>query len=120
MSNLTNILPSIDECSVIDDSEVSITLVADENIDYFKGHFPQASILPGVVQLDWAIHYAREHLAIADSAVRNLEVLKFQEVITPNMKVTLLLTLKSAHKFTFKYISTKGTHASGRIVLEET
>lgn len=118
MSDLTNTLPSIEALEVVD-NEVSMSVFAAENIDYFKGHFPQASILPGVVQLDWAIHFAREHLAIADSAVKNLEVLKFQEVITPNMNVTLLLTLKSAHKFTFKYTSTKGTHASGRIVLEE-
>ncbi|MDO6426636.1 thioester dehydrase [Thalassotalea sp. 1_MG-2023] len=119
MSDLTNILPNIEAVKVFD-NEVSMSVFVAENIDYFKGHFPQASILPGVVQLDWAIHFAREYLSISNSAVKNVEVLKFQEVITPNMKVTLLLTLKSADKFTFKYISAKGTHASGRIVLEET
>ncbi|WP_448564089.1 ApeI family dehydratase [Thalassotalea ganghwensis] len=99
--------------------EVSLRLFIGENIEYFEGHFPQAAILPGVVQLDWAIHYAKQHFILASSSVKNVEVLKFQVVIAPNSEVTLSLSQKSPHKFTFSYSSNKGVHSSGRIVLEE-
>jgi len=98
---------------------IEVTLYVGSNIDYFKGHFPQAPILAGVVQLDWAIHFGFKHLDVLNTAVKNVEVLKFQVVIQPDQEIKLLLVKKSDCKFTFKYVSEKGVHSSGRIVLEE-
>ncbi len=95
--------------------EVLLTLSLAPQLDYFKGHFPDAPILAGVVQLDWAIHYGRKYFGY-QNAVENVEVLKFQVVMTPGLEVTLALEKKSEHKFTFRYYSHKGQHASGRIV----
>ncbi|MCG7565691.1 thioester dehydrase [Pseudoalteromonas sp. CnMc7-15] len=94
--------------------EVLLTLSLAPQLDYFKGHFPDAPILAGVVQLDWAIHYGRKYFGY-QNAVENVEVLKFQVVMTPGLEVTLALEKKSA-KVTFRYYSHKGQHASGRIV----
>ncbi len=98
---------------------VAVALHVGSQIDYFTGHFPQAPILAGVVQLDWAIHFGFKHLDLCQAAVKNVEVLKFQVVIQPEDRVNLMLVKKSDHKFTFKYESEKGVHSSGRIVLEE-
>ena len=117
MSELNGVLPQELEHSV-ESEQVIVNLKVDADIDFFKGHFPQAPVLPGVAQLDWAIHYARKYLSLSDAPVKNVEALKFQVVITPNQEVTLDLVQKSETKFTFKFCSEKGTHASGRIVLE--
>lgn len=115
---LDKVLPSIRIKSKQPD-EVILVLGVDENIDYFKGHFPGTPILAGVVQLDWAVKFGIEYLGLQNVAVKSLDVLKFQVIIEPNQDVELTLIKKSDTKFTFKYVSAKGTHASGRVVLEE-
>src|SRR5690242_4306687 len=39
---------------------------------YFAGHFPDFPLLPGVVQLDWAIHYAKLIFGMQDSSQSDL------------------------------------------------
>ncbi|WP_439135535.1 ApeI family dehydratase [Pseudomaricurvus sp.] len=89
------------------------------NLRYFDGHFDQAPILPGVVQIHWAEHFARTAFAPEGEFLR-MEVIKFQKVITPGDTVNLDLTYDSAkNKITFAYHSPRGQHSSGRIVLEK-
>lgn len=90
-----------------------------KELSYFQGHFPNAPILPGVVQLDWAYELGLQYLAVSQSAIKEVQILKYQYVIQPDMDITLKLEKKTDHKFTFQYLSEKGSHASGRIVLEE-
>ncbi len=96
--------------------EVVLTLYLPPDLDYFRGHFPGAPILAGVVQLDWAVKYARQYLSIQGD-VKDIEVLKFQVVMTPELELTLTLTKKKDDKFSFSYHSHKGQHASGRVVI---
>lgn len=98
---------------------VKLTLKVQSSLDYFEGHFPELPILAGVVQLDWAVKFANEYLGLSSAVVKQVEVLKFQEMIRADQVVDLSLTRKSDYKFLFKYVSDIGVHASGRIVLEE-
>jgi 3-hydroxymyristoyl/3-hydroxydecanoyl-(acyl carrier protein) dehydratase len=117
LSQPNNIDPVIRNVKSVE-SGVVLSLDVLEELTYFEGHFPQSPILAGVVQLDWAIKLAKQYLSLDTSmSVQNVEVLKFMEVITPGMSLTLTLTQKSEHKFIFKYESEQGTHASGRVVL---
>jgi 3-hydroxymyristoyl/3-hydroxydecanoyl-(acyl carrier protein) dehydratase len=101
------------------DDSVKLTFKVQASLDYFKGHFPDTPILAGVVQLDWAVNFAYEHLNLSSTTVRQVEVLKFKEMIHPDQIINLSLIRKSDHKFLFQYQSEKGVHASGRILLEE-
>ncbi|XQW84902.1 thioester dehydrase [Thalassotalea piscium] len=117
MNKLEVTKPDILSVESLGDSVIMKFLLQPE-LDYFKGHFPNMPILAGVVQLDWAIKYTQQHLGFESQLVINVEVLKFQVVLSPNLEVQLHLEKKSTNKVLFKYISAKGIHASGRIVFE--
>jgi 3-hydroxymyristoyl/3-hydroxydecanoyl-(acyl carrier protein) dehydratase len=98
-----------------------LTLHIPTDLDYFKGHFDQAPILAGVVQLHWAAEFAQQYLDIAPTDVMDIQVLKFQEMILPGHEVVLTLTKKSAEKVLFSYQSTMAngevkSHSSGRLI----
>jgi acyl-CoA synthetase (AMP-forming)/AMP-acid ligase II len=81
----------------------------------FEGHFPQGAILPGVVQLDWAIDAGREAFGIEVPVVR-LEVLKFLLPVLPDQRLTLALQWDAAaRRMPFRFESPRGLHASGRV-----
>ncbi|MES2822111.1 MAG: hypothetical protein V4732_00820 [Pseudomonadota bacterium] len=67
---------------------LDLTLNVTENLCYFAAHFPDFPVLPGVVQLSWAVNYAREFLGL-NAPVMNIERLKFTCPIQPNTKIIL-------------------------------
>ncbi|SFI10801.1 Acyl-coenzyme A synthetase/AMP-(fatty) acid ligase [Collimonas sp. OK307] len=94
---------------------VLLELTVPADLLYFNGHFDGAPILPGVVQLDWAISYGRQYFPLAPHFLGMLG-LKFQRVILPGAVVQLELlhdTQKSS--LAFRMMSATGPHASGRI-----
>lgn len=95
-----------------------LELVVPAELLYFDGHFSVAPVLPGVVQVDWAIHYGRRYLALA-GAFKGINALKFQQMIRPDQPVQLELAHDAAKgSLNFRYFSDAGAHASGRILLE--
>lgn len=94
---------------------LELTVPAD--LLYFDGHFSVAPVLPGVVQVDWAIHYGRRYLGLAGS-FGGINALKFQQMIRPAQPVQLELVHDAAKgSLNFRYFSEAGAHASGRILL---
>jgi 3-hydroxymyristoyl/3-hydroxydecanoyl-(acyl carrier protein) dehydratase len=67
-----------------------IDMVVDAGLLWFQGHFPGAPILPGVVQIDWALAFARDHLGLAMPCAREFQI-KFKAVIVPGDALTLAL-----------------------------
>jgi len=118
LSKLQETQPLFVKKEIIDNG-VKLTFKVQASLDYFRGHFPDTPILAGVVQLDWAVNFAYEHLNLSSTTVRQVEVLKFKEMIHSDQIINLSLLRKSDHKFLFEYQSEKGVHASGRILLEE-
>ncbi|MCL1075757.1 3-hydroxyacyl-ACP dehydratase FabZ family protein [Shewanella dokdonensis] len=86
-------------------------------VDYpaFAGHFPGYPVLPGVVQLDWAIRFGCQQFGY-QTAVAQLEVLKFQQLIQPGMQVLLSIQhLAEKRKLQFSFSAGEQRFASGRI-----
>jgi acyl-coenzyme A synthetase/AMP-(fatty) acid ligase/3-hydroxymyristoyl/3-hydroxydecanoyl-(acyl carrier protein) dehydratase len=94
---------------------LELTVPAD--LLYFDGHFSVAPVLPGVVQVDWAIHYGRRYLRL-EGGIQGIAALKFQQMIRPERPVLLELVHDLAKGgLNFRYFSEAGAHASGRILL---
>ncbi|MES2162330.1 MAG: AMP-binding protein [Pseudomonadota bacterium] len=90
---------------------------APANLLYFDGHFDAAPVLPGVVLVDWAIHYGRQYFKLPPR-FKGINALKFQQVIQPETPVQLELLHEVAKGcLQFRYVSEAGQHASGRVML---
>ena len=97
---------------------VLLSVSAPAKLLYFDGHFTDAPILPGVAQLDWAIHYGRQYFDLPPR-FRSVQALKFQQVIQPEQTVQLELLYDAAKgSLQFRYTSDAGAHASGRISMQ--
>lgn len=107
--------PQIEEIEH-DAQRVKLQLTIPADLFYFDGHFDQAPILPGVVQVDWAIAIGRRYFDLPP-VFRAVNMLKFQQVIRPTQVVTLELNYDAAKEtLGFRYTSSVGQHASGRVV----
>ncbi len=104
-------------------NSVQLTLHIPIDLAYFEGHFTNAPLVPGVVQLHWAVLYGREYCDINRNAVIDVPQashIKFSNPIFPNHEVCLILDHQIEKKIiTFKYISkvidgSDITHSSGR------
>ena len=69
-------------------TRIALTVPAD--LPYFAGHFPNLPVLPGVVQLSWAIELGRKYVSVAGD-FHALQNVKFMRVIQPDEHIVLLL-----------------------------
>ncbi|MBI6900038.1 acyl-CoA synthetase family protein [Pseudomonas putida] len=98
--------------------ELHLRLAIPLDLACFPGHFPQTPVLPGVVQIDWAIALAASHLQLAQRFA-GMEVLKFQQLVRPGDELLLTLRFDATRgKLYFAYTCAGQPCSSGRIVLE--
>ena len=100
------------------DGEWSLQLSVPPDLAYFSGHFPKAPVLPGVVQVEWALNLGRQLLKL-DGAFAGMEVLKFQQLVRPGDEIQLHLRFDAERgKLYFAYRNDLATCSSGRILLD--
>lgn len=88
------------------------------DLAHFSGHFPKAPVLPGVVQVQWALHMARQILPFP-TRFAGMEVLKFQQLIRPGDTLQLTLRFDAERgKLYFAFNNAGAPCSSGRILLE--
>ncbi|MGE8066814.1 AMP-binding protein [Pseudomonas sp. NPDC089569] len=98
--------------------EWSLQLAVPPDLAYFSGHFPQAPVLPGVVQVEWAMNLGQQLMGLPEKFA-GMEVLKFQQLVRPGDEVQLHLRFDSTRgKLYFAYRNETATCSSGRILLE--
>ncbi|WP_076418917.1 hypothetical protein [Colwellia sp. UCD-KL20] len=109
------LFPQVDHVEANED-EVVLSLTIPADLYYFKGHFPQAPILAGVVQVHWVMHYVEQYFDLKIEQYLSVDALKFQVIIAPEYQVKLILKKMSDLKVSFNYSSEHGAHTSGRAV----
>lgn len=81
----------------------------------FDGHFPSFPILPGVVQVDWAVHIARAHLRL-DGQFKGITATKFRRVVRPGMELALTLEHRpDSGELRFEYLLGHVMASTGRV-----
>ena len=96
-------------------SELWLKLKLPEELKYFDGHFDGHPILAGVIQLNWAIEFAREAFPLRGE-FEGIDALKFFRVMCAGEEVTLdLRQLGGKEKLHFRYRSEQHEHSVGRI-----
>ncbi|WGS49064.1 AMP-binding protein [Paraburkholderia sp. D15] len=89
------------------------------SLSHFAGHFPGLPILPGVVQVDWAIRLAADHLPGA-RAVASVDRLKFMAPVAPGAVLKLTLAHDAERRrVQFSYRLSGRECASGAIHYRE-
>ena len=111
-------LPTVLNTTSTASGQIHLQLHVPEDLLFFDGHFDKVPILPGVVQVHWAEHYARQNFSLTEDFLR-LEVIKFKQIINPGHQISLALSYEPTKgKISFVYSSATGEHASGHIVLD--
>lgn len=97
------------------DGGVSLDLAIPENLAYFQGHFDEVAVVPGVVQIQWAVHFARQCLGLK-LAFSHMEAVKFKELLLPGQKLKLVLRYReSDRRLEFCFSSGAVEYSLGRI-----
>jgi 3-hydroxymyristoyl/3-hydroxydecanoyl-(acyl carrier protein) dehydratase len=94
---------------------VRLGLLIPPDLLYFRGHFPAFPVLPGVVQLHWAIGFGRRYLPVGSGAARTVRV-KFVRPIGPGARVVLSLVHDSSvDRLAFDYADGDTAFSSGLV-----
>jgi 3-hydroxymyristoyl/3-hydroxydecanoyl-(acyl carrier protein) dehydratase len=117
--------PEVINSNLLDDT-LTLELKIDPNLEAFQGHFERFPIIPGVVQVQWALHFFKLHHPQCKNinnncAINKISALKFQHVIIPNDVVTL--TLKFDNNKTciqFRMQNADHQYSSGKLFIEQT
>jgi 3-hydroxymyristoyl/3-hydroxydecanoyl-(acyl carrier protein) dehydratase len=108
------VLPEIDALERTQD-HLNLRFVITDSNPYFQGHFPGCPVLPGVVQVGWAIQLARLHIPYS-ARFRSLVAVKFMRVIQPNTVLALRLAAHAERReLSFEYQFSGEPCSSGRV-----
>lgn len=98
--------------------EAVFRLFIPADLAHFPGHFPGLPLLPGVIQIDWAVRFARQHFDLPVQCFSALKNLKFTAPVLPDSTLTLDLRWQAERqRLDFGYRDDSGrAYASGQIV----
>jgi len=116
--------------TVVDDAELPDATICDTGdgsyvlqIDlqpeqpWFAGHFPQQGVLAGVIQVHWAMSFARQ-LELWGDGMPELGRVKFKSVVLPPAVIELSLVRKT-DGFRFRFTSGDMLHSEGNVRFRE-
>ena len=89
-----------------------------EDLIWFRGHFSGFPVLPGVVQLRWAVELAQENFGFK-SGPREVMRLKFKSIVVPPITVELTLTQLAPGQVRFGYSGRGQEYSQGKLIFSE-
>jgi 3-hydroxymyristoyl/3-hydroxydecanoyl-(acyl carrier protein) dehydratase len=100
------------------EKELQLQICFSESLPYFQGHFPGTPILPGIVQLNFAIDCATEYLLMNKTQIQSIPQIKFLNLIQTNKELILSLILED-NALKFSYANENKTFSHGKIILKD-
>jgi 3-hydroxymyristoyl/3-hydroxydecanoyl-(acyl carrier protein) dehydratase len=101
-----------------DDAHLRLVMEIAPELGWFRGHFPGNPVLPGIVQVHWAVIASRSVFPVGGGP-REIKQLKFKRVVTPPKIIELALCRLTEHEVQFDYSSLGQQHSQGRLIFEE-
>ena len=109
-------LPEISGLHIVG-SQAEFTICLPENLLYFQGHFPEEPILPGVVQIHWAMLLGQRLLNSSKKFI-GMSQIKFHMPAKPGDELDVFLDWNLEKSLLcFRYSLAKKVVSSGRIRL---
>ena len=113
-----------------ENNTATLKLEVSPNLDAFDGHFDSFPIVPGVIQIQWALHFYKNSPLYQQTTLINsnkddiyvsqMSALKFQQVIRPNSTITLTLSFDQAKQcLTFSITAGDIKYSSGKLLLSK-
>jgi len=97
---------------------IELTLEITPALPCFDGHFDDCPVVPGVVQIDWAVHYASSLLHL-DWPVSRVDRLKFMCPVQPNVFIALKLIFNREKQWLdFQFFGDNQIYSKGRLVYD--
>jgi 3-hydroxymyristoyl/3-hydroxydecanoyl-(acyl carrier protein) dehydratase len=91
------------------------TLDITDELVWFLGHFPGYPVLPGVVQLRWAVELSQQHFGFEPGPLEIMR-LKFKSIIVPPLAVELELRKLGAATTEFAYSGQGLDYSQGKLI----
>ena len=100
---MINNYPKINSVNKVSDDKVTIDILVTPECDFFKGHFDDHAVLPGIGQIDFAIKMINEHFGLDSHDMISIPQAKFKKVIVPNDNLELKIS-KNPKDISFEYL----------------
>jgi 3-hydroxymyristoyl/3-hydroxydecanoyl-(acyl carrier protein) dehydratase len=90
---------------------IELSVIFHEDYPYFDGHFDDYKILPALLQVNFLVERVNELFEEVE-AISEIQTMKFQRPITPELQVSVLIT-RVENKFSFKYFCADQIYSQG-------
>lgn len=108
--------PTLIEKKQLADDHLHLHYQVPKDMAYFEGHFKNAPVVAGVVQLQWVTEAIAQHFG-HDLQTGGMEAVKFHQLLFPEQHFLLDLRRKANKgKWIYKITSGEATICSGRFV----
>lgn len=98
--------------------QTRILLEVSSDLCWFRGHFPGQPVLPGIVQLHWAILVSHIIYGFGNPPLE-IKRLKFKKVIVPPRTLELVVSQRGEHEVLFSISSLGDVNSEGQIVFSD-
>ena len=99
------------------DSNLSADLTFLKDSSYFKGHFPNHPVLPGVIQMHFVLLFIKQYFNMETNDYHIIK-LKFSNLILPDTPVHFELKRNSEKEFAFDYCCGDKKYSGAKIVIK--
>ncbi len=109
-------MPVIGELALDADSQsLKCSFLVPADLPIFRGHFPEVPIVPGVMQVGWAVELARAH-GLVTGPCMGIITAKFRRLLQPGMRLEARLARSApAGRLHFEYECEGAVVSTGRL-----
>ena len=101
-----------------DEAYICVRLNISPDLHWFRGHFPDQAVLPGVIQLHWAVLIAQACFGFS-SVPAEIKRLKFKKIVTPPAELELTVSRHGPAAVQFEFSSSDAKNSEGRLFFDE-